>query len=63
MRPVVTLTCPHCGHHQDARKPDYVCVYFHGCRSCGARLRAKPDVGCVLRSYGGEPHPRLEAAE
>jgi len=63
MQLVITLTCPDCGHLQDERMPKRLCIYFHGCRNCGSRLRPKPGDRSIFESYGGEPHPRLHAAE
>ena len=57
--PLATLTCPGCGHAQEAEMPEDACVFFYECQGCGAVHKAKAGDCCVFCSYGDQPCPPI----
>jgi len=47
-----TITCPRCGHAQQAEMPTDACQYFYRCPACAATVQPKPGDCCVFCSYG-----------
>jgi hypothetical protein len=52
---MANLTCPHCGHEQEAAMPTDSCVPFFVCRASKKMLKAKNGDCCVFCSYGIAP--------
>ena len=60
---VSTLTCPHCGHRSEEVMPEDACVWFYGCKGCGAMLRPEPGDCCVYCSYGSVKCPPMQSGD
>jgi hypothetical protein len=52
-----TLTCPQCGHAQEATMPTDACQWFYECLGCGRLLKPRRGDCCVFCSYGTNPCP------
>ncbi|HTD03968.1 GDCCVxC domain-containing (seleno)protein [Undibacterium sp.] len=55
------LTCPHCGHRQQANMPTDACQFFYECTQCKTLLRPKAGDCCVFCSYGSVKCPPMQA--
>ncbi|WP_425485269.1 GDCCVxC domain-containing (seleno)protein [Halomonas fontilapidosi] len=55
------LTCPHCGHAQQATMRTNACQFFYECGNCKALLRPKPGDCCVFCSFGSVKCPPVQA--
>jgi hypothetical protein len=62
VRLTATITCPHCGHAEDATMPTEACQWFHQCAGCGTMLRPKPGDCCVFCSFADVPCPPIQIA-
>ncbi len=54
------LTCPNCGHVQDAEMPTDVCQFFYECVSCQTVLKPNEGDCCVFCSYADTPCPPIQ---
>ncbi len=54
------LTCPHCGHAEQAQMPLDACQYFYTCPGCEAVLTPRAGDCCVFCSYGTVPCPPVQ---
>lgn len=45
------ITCPKCGHVQDIKVPENVCLQFYVCESCGETIQKTADSCCVICDY------------
>ncbi|MES2105351.1 MAG: GDCCVxC domain-containing (seleno)protein [Pseudomonadota bacterium] len=57
---VSTLSCPHCGHSQQASMPVDACQFFYECIQCKTLLRPKAGDCCVFCSYGSVKCPPMQ---
>lgn len=51
------LTCPRCGHMQEAPIPTTSCVPFYICEGCKETIKASGEDCCVFCSYADRPCP------
>jgi len=56
-RALANLTCPKCGHKQQASIPMTSCVPFYLCDGCKQTIQAAGDDCCVFCSYADRPCP------
>ena len=59
------ITCPQCGHAQEAEMPTDACQYFYRCAHCSVTLRPRAGDCCVFCSYGSIrcPPKQMEQSE
>jgi len=57
-----TITCPACGHAETETMPTDACVFFYGCKGCGAVVEPKYGDCCVFCSYGDVACPPVQEA-
>jgi hypothetical protein len=53
------LTCPFCGHNQQASILENSCQPFYVCKGCGKTVKAEKSC-CVFCDYGDTPCPAAE---
>ncbi|HQT91439.1 MAG TPA: GDCCVxC domain-containing (seleno)protein [Candidatus Kryptobacter bacterium] len=58
------LTCPECGHRQEAEMPTNACQHFFICINCKTVLSPKEGDCCVFCSYADThcPPKQIESA-
>lgn len=54
------LTCPECGHADNATMPTDACQFFYECKQCETVLRPKAGDCCVFCSYGSVKCPPIQ---
>lgn len=54
---VANLTCPKCGHKQEAPIPTTSCVPFYVCDGCKETIQSEGEDCCVFCSHADKPCP------